>query len=313
MIVLDEVVRTFGDVRAVDGIDLQIASGEVLGLLGHNGAGKTTTVRLIVGLLAATSGNVRVDGLDPIAEGVAVRRRTGVLSASPAVDDRLTGRANLRFVADLHGVPTREVGQRVEESLDLFGLRDVAAERAGGYSTGLRQRLSLARVLLSEPDILLLDEPTAALDPIAARQVRGTIADLSSRRGRTVILCTHDLAEAQQLCDRVAVLERGRIVALGTPRELAQQVGARTVDIEVDAGEAETAGKIARALLGPADHPAAVTVLGPGRIRLPGAERALVPTLVSALVAGGLSVFGVVANEPSLEEVYVALHERGGR
>jgi ABC-2 type transport system ATP-binding protein len=307
MIVLQDVVRTFGDVRALDGVSLEVGRGEVIGLLGHNGAGKTTTVRLMVGLLAPTSGSVSVDGQDPVADGVAVRRRVGVLPAAPPVDDRLTGRANLRFAADLHGVATQDVARRVDAALDAFGLGGAAGERAGTYSTGMRQRLSLARVLLTDPDVLLLDEPTSALDPMAARQVRRTIGELSSERGRTVVLCTHDLVEAQLLCDRVAVLERGRIVALGTPAELAREVSGSAVEIEVAPGEEGPVLAIGR------QHGDTVEMLGPGRVRMQGIERMHVPVLVSEIVEAGIAVFAVEPREPTLEEVYVALHERSPR
>jgi ABC-type multidrug transport system ATPase subunit len=301
VILLDEVSRTFGDVVAVDRLDLAVRRGEVLGLLGHNGAGKTTTVRLVAGLLAPTSGRVRVDGLDPDVDGDEVRRRLGVLPAAAAVDDRLSGRDNLRFAADLYDLPRAGAERAIDEVLDRFGLTARQHERAGGYSTGMRQRLSLARVLLHDPDVLLLDEPTASLDPVAARQVRDLIADLGARGDRTVVLCTHDLAEAQRLCDRVAILEHGRTIALGSPAELAEAWGAE-VHVEVHADD-----------LGAALALEPVAGLAASReddrhVRFPGVGRAEVPRLVHALSDAGVRVYRVDRREPSLEDVYLRLH-----
>lgn len=302
MILLDDVTRTFGGVHALDGMSLAVRRGEVLGLLGHNGAGKTTTIRLVAGLLAPTAGRVRVDGLDPRAEGTVVRRRLGVLPADAAVDNRLTARDNLRFAADLFDLPRAGLTDRIDGLLDRFDLGGRAEERAGGFSTGMRQRLSLARVLLHDPDVLLLDEPTASLDPVAARQVRDILAGLGSRPDRTVVLCTHDLAEAQRLCDRVAILEHGHVIALGPPAELAGPGGA-TVHVEVDADDAAAA--------------LAVDVIAGVRsereddrhVRFPGVARAEVPRIVHALSAAGVRVYAVERTEPSLEEIYLRLHD----
>ena len=196
---MDGVVRTFGHVTALAGLDLRVDRGEVVGLLGHNGAGKTTTVRVLAGVLAADRGVVRVAGLDPVADGPAVRRKLGVMPAEPVVDDRLSAVANLRFAADVFGVAADGLDERIASALATFELADRGDERVSGFSTGMRRRLSLARVLLPDPEILLLDEPTAALDPIAARLVRRLVASLAQERMRTVVLCTHDLAEAEQL------------------------------------------------------------------------------------------------------------------
>ncbi len=299
-------VRRFGAVTAVDHLDLEVAAGEVVGLLGHNGAGKTTTVRLFAGLLAPDAGAVSVAGYDPVADGPEVRRRLGVLPSAPVVDARLTGVQNLRFAADVHGVPRDGLEQRVAAALAAVELTDRGDERVAGYSTGMRHRLALARVLLPDPTILLLDEPTASLDPVAARQVRRRIAALAAEERRTVVLCTHDLAEAEALCDRVVVLEHGRIVAQGSPAELAAAHG--TGGLQLDVGPADAT--VARDLLARVAS-GAVDVEGGGRLRASGVARDAVPALVRALAAAGITVFEVRRLDPSLEDVYLAIHGRG--
>ena len=303
VIVLDSVTRVFGSLRAVDDLSLEVNRGEVFGLLGHNGAGKTTAVRLIAGLLAPTSGRVRVHDLDPDAEGASVRRQLGVLPARAAVDDRLTGRQNLEFTAELFELPRDGLAARIADLLDRFDLGERAGQPAGGYSTGLRQRLSLARVLLHDPAVLLLDEPTASLDPVAARHVRALIADLGADQHRTVVLCTHDLAEAERLCDRVAILEHGRIRALGTPGDLAAAVGRTDVVVEVHPEDTEIAAGLQTG------QGVGGSVVEPGLLRWPRAVRADVPRLVHALTRADVRVFSVGRSEPSLEDVYLALHE----
>jgi ABC-2 type transport system ATP-binding protein len=303
VILLDGVTRTFDEVTALDELQLAVRRGEVLGLLGHNGAGKTTTVRLVAGLLTPTAGRVSVDGLDPCADGATVRRRLGVLPADAAVDDRLTARDNLRFAADLFAIPRDGLEARIDALLERFDLGDRADERAGGFSTGMRQRLSLARVLLHDPDVLLLDEPTASLDPVAARQVRDLIAGMGARGDRTVVLCTHDLAEAQRLCDRVVILEHGRVLAQGSPAELAG-TGGWAIRVEVHPDDVATT--LASDVVAGVD-----AVLEDDRhVRFPGVARAEVPRLVHALSGAGLRVYGVDRVEPSLEEVYLRLHDR---
>jgi ABC-2 type transport system ATP-binding protein len=307
---LEDVTRTFDAVTALDGLDLRVEEGEVVGLLGHNGAGKTTTVRLLAGLLAPDRGTVRVAGRDPVTDGPAVRARLGVLPASPIVDARLTGAQNLGFAAEVFGAPRDGLAERIAAALEAVGLGGRGDERVSGYSTGMRQRLSLARVLLPDPPVLLLDEPTAALDPVAARQVRRRLADLARGRQRTVVLCTHDLAEAEQLCDRVVVLEDGRVVAEGSPAALAAAHGTGAVLLEVPAEHAEQAKRLLAA------HGAAeVEIEGAGRLRASGIERRAVPALVADLVGAGLAVQEVRRLDPTLEDVYLALHGRrdGGR
>jgi len=305
IIAVSGLTRRFGDVVAVDGLTLEIHAGEVFGFLGHNGAGKTTMVRLLNGLLAPDSGTVRVLEQEPLNDGPVLRRRTGVLTETPSLDERLTGRENLEIYAELYGVPPSEVVGRIESLLEGFELAHRADEKAGDYSKGMKQRLALARALLHEPEILFLDEPTSGLDPVGARRVHELISRLSQEQHRTVLLCTHNLAEAQKLCGRVAVLEHGRLVALGTPAELARRLG-RSQRLEID--------------VAPEQVPAALVVLEAGvgtidpspehgAILVTGADRETIPALVADLVGAGIRIYGITPREPSLEDVYFALHD----
>ncbi len=302
----EHLTRRFGDNLAVDNLDLQVHSGEVFGFLGHNGAGKTTTVRLLNGVLEPHAGSMRVLGLDPLTDGPALRARTGVLTESASLDNRLTARDNLRIYADLFGVPREKVPSRVSELLEFFELSEHADDRVATYSTGMRQRLALARTLLHDPEVLFLDEPTAGLDPVAAHHVNELIEGLSREKGRTVFLCTHNLVEAQKLCDRVAVIEHGRLVAQGAPAELARQyVRKMDVQIETDPEQMDMAlatlskaSSLIRGLPQRTNGSLTLTVTG----------REAIPDLLALLVNQGIRVYRLAANEPSLEDVYFALH-----
>src|SRR5690606_2964516 len=225
--------RQFGTLTAVSDLTLEVYQGEVFGFLGHNGAGKTTTIRLLNGILAPTSGSATVLNLSPQNDGRALRQRTGVLTESPALDERLSGYANLSIYADLYSVPAADKASRIAHLLETFGLADRAGEKVGGYSKGMKQRLALARALIHNPEILFLDEPTAGLDPIVTRQVHDMIIRLSREEGRTIFLCTHNLAEAQRLFNRIGVMERGRLIALGKTDELAHEAGL-TIGLEIE-------------------------------------------------------------------------------
>ena len=207
--------RSFGGKPAAVDLTLEVQPGEIFGFLGHNGAGKTTTVRLLNGVLEPTSGSARVLGLDPQTDGPRLRARTGVLTETPSLDERLTARESLSFYAEVYDVTRAQVATRVDFLLTEFELIERADEKVGRYSKGMKQRLALAGALIHQPAVLFLDEPTAALDPVATRHVHTLVETLARREDCTVFICTHNLVEAQRLCDRVAVLERGRLMALG--------------------------------------------------------------------------------------------------
>ncbi len=300
----DHLGRTFGDVVALEDLSFSVPAGQVVGLLGHNGAGKTTTIRLLNGLLAPTSGAARTLGRDPGIDGPAIRARTGVLTETPSLDDRMTALESMRFWCELWGVPAEAVERRIAELLERFDLSERAGDRIGAYSRGMRQRLALARTLIHDPPVLFLDEPTAALDPIAAIDVRDLVRSLASDHERTILICTHNLVEAQELCDRVLILRRGHLVADGTPAEVANAAALPTaVELEVDPDHRAVALRTVTARDG-----LAAQDLGEGRIRVDGLARDGVPALVAELVASGASVYRVSPDEPTLEAAYVALY-----
>lgn len=303
---IDHLTRRFGEKKAVTDLTLEVYRGEVFGFLGHNGAGKTTTVRLLNGVLESHAGTAKVLGLDPICDGPQLRAHTGVLTESASLEERLSARDNLRLYADIFGVPRELVTSRVRELLGFFGLADNTDEKVANFSTGMKQRLALARTLLHDPEILFLDEPTAGLDPVAAQQVNDLIIQLAGENGCTVFLCTHNLVEAQRVCDRVAVMEQGKLAALGTPQELAHQYVHRlNVKIETDPNQLEdaihllsqTEGLLLESSLQVNGH-ISVTVFG----------RQAIPDILSLLVGQGVRIYNLAANEPTLEDVYFALH-----
>ncbi|NDJ33994.1 MAG: ABC transporter ATP-binding protein [Chloroflexi bacterium] len=303
-ITLENLTRRFDDLVAVDHLTFDIGEGEVFGLLGHNGAGKTTTVRLLSGVLSPDDGSARVLGLDPQKNGADLRRRIGVLTETPSIDERLSARENLTIFADLFGIPSDDVTPRIDALLERFELLERAAEKTSEYSKGMKQRLALARTLLHEPDLIFLDEPTAGLDPIAARDVRDMIRRLSGDEGRTIVMATHNLAEAQRLCHRVAVLEHGRLLALGTLRELNERLGgALRFTLELDPTTCETAQQTLRAMDG-----ATFELERPDTLTVTGVPRAHIPEMITALAGAGVRLYRVEPQEASLEELYFALH-----
>jgi ABC-2 type transport system ATP-binding protein len=225
-------VKRYGVIRAVDGVSFQVAPGEIFGFLGANGAGKTTTLRMLCGLVTPTSGSALIDGYDVFAHPMQAKARLGYLDEEPFVHQHLTGREFLDYIADLYRMPRgAERQQRMERLLRLFELADRDGELIGAYSHGMRQKIGLASLLIREPSVLLLDEPTNGLDPRSARLVKDLLEELASR-GTTVLLSTHILEIAQALCRRVAIIDRGHIVATGTMGELRAQAGSEQATLE---------------------------------------------------------------------------------
>lgn len=307
VITIDQLTRCFKETTAVDQLSLEIYEGEIFGFLGHNGAGKTTTVRLLNGVIEPTSGSIRVLGLDPQIDGPALRARTGVLTETPSMDERLTAWDNLSIYAELYGVPRAEVRQRIDELLAEFDLADRAHERVGGYSKGMKQRLALARALQHKPELLFLDEPTSGLDPLAAHHVNELIERLARREGCTVFLCTHNLVEAQRLCDRVAVLEHGRLVAIGTPAELSRQY-LRRLDVEIDVAENQVPAALGVLKSLPELVPGE-PVQSNGSLLVTINQHESIPKVLASLVKNHVQVYRLSPLEANLEQVYFTLHE----
>jgi len=306
IIAITQLTRRFKETTAVDNLSLEVRAGEIFGFLGHNGAGKTTTVRLLNGVIEPTSGSMTVLGLNPQADGPRLRARTGVLTETPSLDERLTAWDNLSIYADLYGVQNKNVNQRVSELLTEFELANRAKERVSGYSKGMKQRLALARALLHKPELLFLDEPTSGLDPVAARHVNELIERLARRENRSVFLCTHNLVEAQKLCDRVAILEHGRLVALGTPAELTRQY-VRQLEVEVEVGE-EQMGAASQILQRLPDLVIGEPVQTKENLIATLVGREAIPDLLAALMQNNMRVYRIAAQEADLEQVYFTLH-----
>lgn len=308
VIIAEGLTRRFGSHLAVDRLDLYVDAGEVFGFLGPNGAGKTTTVRLLNGLLNPSAGRAFIFGQDVAQRSADIRRRTGVLTEAPSLYDALTARHNLTFFGDLYDIPRTELQAKVDASLSQLGLAGRADDRVATYSKGMRQRLAIARALLHEPPLLFLDEPTAGLDPAAARMVTDLIAQLSHRQGRTIFLCTHNLTEAQRLCDRVGVIDEGRLRALGTPEQLARDLWTGLwVEIDLRGPISSAVEGALAGLPGVRGHSAVDGVL---KVELE-SDKAI-PAVVSAVAAAGGRIYRVVPKEHSLEEIYFQIQGNHG-
>jgi ABC-2 type transport system ATP-binding protein len=295
-------VKRFGNVVALDGIDLAVPQGTVLGLLGPNGAGKTTAVRVLTTIIRPDAGEARVLGRDVVAEPEAVRASIGLAGQYAAVDENLTGRENLRLVGLLTHLPKKTIRGRADELLERFNLTDAGDRPVKTYSGGMRRRLDLAASLVHRPPVLFLDEPTSGLDPRSRSDLWSVIADLVAE-GTTVLLTTQYLEEADRLAERIAVVDRGHVIASGTPAELKASLGATVLEI---------------AMTGEGSALQAAQVLLPLGVQPPVVEGSVVILTVSdgprlllealrILDAEGLTPTGVTLREPSLDDVFLAL------
>ncbi|NMC46910.1 MAG: ABC transporter ATP-binding protein [Chloroflexi bacterium] len=307
VIQLDQVSFQYTGGFALKEVDFRVQRGEVFALLGPNGAGKTTTIRLINGLLKASSGSIRVLGLDPYQDGVAIRRKSGVLTETPALYERLTALENLRFFGKLNGMQSGDLQRRIQELLDFFDLSTHARQRVGTFSRGMRQRLAIARALLHRPELLFLDEPTSNLDPEIARQVQDLILRVKQEEGCSVVICTHRLYEAEQVCDRAAIMHKGQLLAQGTLGELREAARiSKKVHIQLRKDLSQT--------------------LWQQLIKLPAVEGGeqndahslilkvldyeVVPEILKWMVTHDQAVLSVIPEQASLEEIYFELQKR---
>ncbi len=293
------------EVEAVRGVSFAVERGELFGLLGPNGAGKTTTIKMLITLLLPTSGSASVLGLDVVAQARELRKRIGyVFGGDRGLYERLSALDNLRYFAELYGVSGKEQRHRIDEVLELVGLKGRERERVEGYSRGMRQRLHIARGILHDPEVVFLDEPTIGVDPVGARELRQTIGDLVAA-GKTVLLTTHYMFEADALCDRIAVIAKGRIVGEGTPTELKAGVTeGQVMEIEVFGVDESLLGKL-RAV--PTVTAVSIEELEQKQLLVVQStgERELAAPLLAELE--GVEVGRVSSREPTLEDAYVAL------
>jgi ABC-2 type transport system ATP-binding protein len=294
--------KIFGGRTAVDDVSFSVSQGEVFGFLGPNGAGKTTMVRMLGTLIAPTSGSASVAGipLNP-AGGPEIRRRISITTEAPGLYKRLTVAENLDFFARLYGLPGRQA--RIFEALSAVGLADRADDLCGSLSKGLRQRASLARSLLNEPEVMFLDEPTAGLDPQGRLALWELLGGLNAE-GQTILLTTHYMEEADKLCDRLAIMDHGKVLALDTPAELKRSVGADTIVTVKATGDTQ---QLADAFTERLEGLTRTRQIPDGvELQIHGSER-LVPRVVEAAEAAGFSLADLSVTEPTLETVFIGL------
>jgi ABC-2 type transport system ATP-binding protein len=306
--------KRYGDLVAVDGLDLELRRGEIFGLLGQNGAGKTTTILMLLGLTEPTAGSARVMGLDPARDALRVKRLVGYLPDSVGFYGDLTGRQNLRYTARLNGLPGSETESRIDAVLEQVSLADRGESRADTYSRGMLQRLGIADALLKDPEILILDEPTAAIDPIGVVEILQLLRALVHDRGVTVLLSSHLLTQVQSVCDRVGIFASGRLIGLGTVPELATRFGTDVGQVEVTF-EGEAAANAAdriRPILSAIPHVEQVAAGASSddpwtlTIRPAPAGREVREAVLAAAARESLGLTAIRSTPASLDEIYRA-------
>jgi ABC-2 type transport system ATP-binding protein len=302
MIELTDLTKQFDGFTAVDGVTFSVEPGEILALLGHNGAGKTTTVRMLAAVLRPTAGRAIVAGYNVAEHPRRVRQRVGLLTEYPGLYLRMRAREYLDFFGRIMGVDDAERERRASELLERFGMLGACEQRLGTYSKGMRQKMALVRAMLHDPSVLLLDEPTSAMDPYSAKLVRDAVLSLRSHR-RSIVLCTHNLAEAEALADRIAIIRSGRIVALGTPAELKTRLlGPPVIELQL-AHPLNGTVRLVSDLVQVKAH-------GKDWLRYTTADPDEVnPILLQRLTSQGVGIITVSEVERSLEDVYLQVVE----
>jgi len=310
MIELIGLTKRFDDFTAVDGVTLSVAPGEILAFLGPNGAGKTTTVRMLAAILRPTAGGARVAGYSVTEHPREVRRRVGLLTEHPGLYLRMRGRRYLDFFGRLMGLDTDERERRAKELLARFGMPEAWDRRMGTYSKGMRQKMALVRAMLHDPPVLLLDEPTSAMDPHSAKLVRDTVLGLRHHQ-RAIVICTHNLAEAEALADRIAIIRRGKVIALGTSAELKMRLlGPPLIELRLarpaDSAHQDGVVKLISDLV-------EIEIQGEDWLRYftPNPQEAN-PLVLQTLAAHGVRVVTLSEVARSLEDVYLRVVEAGG-
>ena len=304
MIQVEGLTKRFGDFTALDSVSFQVGEGEIFGLLGPNGAGKTTTVRILASLLRPSGGRATVAGFDVVANATRVRENVGILTEVPGLYERLTASEYLDFFGQMYGVPQRLRRDRIEKLLSMLGIWDRRNQRLDRFSKGMKQKIAIARTLMHQPKVLFFDEPTAALDPESARTVRDYLLELIRQEGRTILLCTHNLHEAERLCDRVGLISRGRLLAHGKPRQLlgadqhhtTLRLRALSPDLVAAVEKIDGVGPVT-----PADSSIVFDTTDPEQVN---------PRVVRRVVEMGGEVVSLSVEAMPLEEAYLELMKR---
>jgi ABC-2 type transport system ATP-binding protein len=309
--------KAYGDLVAVDHLDLEVQAGEIFGLLGQNGAGKTTTILMLLGLTEPTDGQARVVGLDPARRPLEVKRRVGYLPDSVGFYGDLSGRENLRYTARLNRIPRDEATEAIDEAIESVGLTARADDRTDTYSRGMLQRLGIADALIKDPDVLILDEPTTAIDPLGVTEILDLLRSLVRERQMAILLSSHLLNQVQHVCDRIGIFAAGRLIGQGSMDELAARFGDDTAHVEAgfETGPDGDTDRIHGLLAG---IPGVVRVQGPDRPRAPwvldvrpsSEDTSVRRAIVTAAAANGLDLTSVRSVAPSLEEIYRRAVER---
>ena len=295
--------RSFGSVPAVNGLSFEVGEGEVFGFLGPNGAGKTTTIRLLACLILPTDGSAKVCGFSVTSDPTKVRERVGILTENPSLYERLTAQENMEFFAKAYGVPAANIEPRIAELFEFFDLHDRGSEVVGRFSRGMKQKLSIARALVHSPPVLLLDEPTANLDPESSKEVRTMISQLTKREKCVVVLSTHRLDDAEKLCNRVMVIHKGRSIAIDSPEALRKKMaGPQVLEVhlrEENAPAVEAVRRLPSVKAFQRDYKKLLLTLDDPEVST--------PDIVATIVAAGGQILSVYVQVQSLEDAYLKL------